>query len=658
MALSGFVLAGLYILVLASQSLATIEINMEDRVEVLLGKQVEISCQYKMDSDPSTVIIQWYTKPAGSNSQRQRIFYKDNTGAILDQDSSLAGRVTVHDSIPGSVVVIVEPVQLEDELLFICHVNTATEDGKEGMTQLRVFSKPEVPKIEGVHTGISVNEKDPTQIATCHVKNGYPLPNITWYRDHTPLYMKEGVLGVTNQVTRDTNNLYTVISVLHMKVKKEDKDVFFYCESSYFVPEGTRMTESDRIKINVHYPSTSVELRQVLPEGLVKEGDTVEIRCFADGNPTPPLTFKHNGEDLNEQLLTDDQQGVVLRYATRSDGGMYTCTALDLETLEELENDMELSVHYLDETVVVPKSPVVLSQGSSLQATCNALSSLDTYTVWFKDGQYVSDGHTLKIFNASMDTFGTYQCLVTAPKLPGLQSQSFLEVFVQGQPQITDVREEDLQDGENSVNITCVVQGYPTPSITWDLPDQEQDLNGLSSSMEIPGGGGAISTLTVKATSKLSVVCEAVNEFGKDSRVHKIESIEPETTPLPTTTTLAPESNATAGPSIKSVPESNATAGPSTKSGGSVTVKPPRRVHKEGSGVIIAVLIICVLLLAILGSVLYFLYKKGKIPCGRSGKQDLTKQKSNKDAIVMEMKTDKSDEAVLLQGVNGEKKTP
>lgn len=43
----------------------------------------------------------------------------------------------------------------------------------------------------------------------------------------------------------------------------------------------------------------------------------------------------------------------------------------------------------------------------------------------------------------------------------------------------------------------------------------------------------------------------------------------------------------------------------------------------EGSGVIIVVIILSLLLLAILGSVLYFLHKKGKIPCGRSGKQEM-----------------------------------
>lgn len=43
----------------------------------------------------------------------------------------------------------------------------------------------------------------------------------------------------------------------------------------------------------------------------------------------------------------------------------------------------------------------------------------------------------------------------------------------------------------------------------------------------------------------------------------------------------------------------------------------------EGSGVIIVVIILCLLLLAVLGSVLYFLQKKGKLPCGRSGKQEM-----------------------------------
>ncbi|XP_031697924.1 cell surface glycoprotein MUC18-like isoform X1 [Anarrhichthys ocellatus] len=88
----------------------------------------------------------------------------------------------------------------------------------------------------------------------------------------------------------------------------------------------------------------------------------------------------------------------------------------------------------------------------------------------------------------------------------------------------------------------------------------------------------------------------------------------------------------------------------------SVKAETPIPPKKGGNGFIIAVIIICILLLAILGSVLYFLYKKGKI-CGRSGKQDLTKEKSSKDNIVVEMKSDNTEEAVLL-GVNGEKQPP
>lgn len=94
----------------------------------------------------------------------------------------------------------------------------------------------------------------------------------------------------------------------------------------------------------------------------------------------------------------------------------------------------------------------------------------------------------------------------------------------------------------------------------------------------------------------------------------------------------------------------------SVKAETAIPKQSPKKVKQEGRGVIIAVIIICILLLAILGSVLYFLYKKGKL-CGRSGKQDLTKEKSSKDNIVVEMKSDNTEEAVLL-GVNGEKLPP
>lgn len=80
---------------------------------------------------------------------------------------------------------------------------------------------PDFPSIEGVQTGISVNEHSPSkvkklwimpvillkwqkyylakiyslnlvsspllQIGTCEVKNGFPKPNITWYRNNMPL---------------------------------------------------------------------------------------------------------------------------------------------------------------------------------------------------------------------------------------------------------------------------------------------------------------------------------------------------------------------------------------------------------------------------------------------------------------------------------------
>ncbi|KYO35737.1 cell surface glycoprotein MUC18 [Alligator mississippiensis] len=87
--------------------------------------------------------------------------------------------------------------------------------------------------------------------------------------------------------------------------------------------------------------------------------------------------------------------------------------------------------------------------------------------------------------------------------------------------------------------------------------------------------------------------------------------------------------------------------------GNTTTEQKPR----ESKGVIIVAVIVCILVLAVLGAVLYFLHKKGKIPCGRTGKQDITKPDARKDEVVVEVKSDKlPEEAGLLQATNGDQK--
>ncbi|KAL8173620.1 UNVERIFIED_CONTAM: hypothetical protein K2H54_010377 [Gekko kuhli] len=79
---------------------------------------------------------------------------------------------------------------------------------------------------------------------------------------------------------------------------------------------------------------------------------------------------------------------------------------------------------------------------------------------------------------------------------------------------------------------------------------------------------------------------------------------------------------------------------------------------RESKGIIIVAVVVGILVIAVLGAVLYFLHKKGKLPCGRSGKQEITRPEAHKDEIVVEVKSDKlPEEAGLLQGANGEKKS-
>ncbi|KAJ8397225.1 hypothetical protein AAFF_G00440590 [Aldrovandia affinis] len=624
---NAFIFAGLYTFLATWPAWASVDVTMKDRVEASIGGKAEILCRYAFSGVPSVVIVQWFVAEKDSG-RRRRIFYSNNATDVVDSGTGFTDRLNISRSSAGGdasgpgpsedILLTVEGVRLGDEGEFICQVSGMSAGNEEGRTQLRVFDSPEPPVIEGVHSGISVNEEDPSKIAVCEARNGYPKPNITWYRDLTPLVIVKGQVNIRERVTKESSGLFTVESELQLKVSKEDKDAHFYCEVNYFVPNAVKMTESQRVNITVYYPATSVWLHRDSPDGLVKEGDTVEIQCQSDGYPQPIFAFSRENQ---EEDLPSEVNLLVLRDVTRSHSGTYLCRSLDLDTYEEIVGTLDLQVHHLDRAVVHPKHAVV-AQGDGVTVTCNAQSSLNTNTTWFKDGAEVSVGHTLVLQNASFDTAGEYVCEVTVPSLPGLQTSGSTHIIVEGAPEIRDPEATAMEEiVEKSVNLSCEAWGYPKPVITWSS-------TGAKNWREVSNratDNSAHSVVTFTVTSDLTAACNATNDIGTDTKFFNIKAI-----PLTTSSSRV-----------------------------TVTVSPyPKKVKKEGSGVIIAVIIICILLLAILGSVLYFLYKKGKLPCGRSGKQDITTEKSSKDDIIMEMKSEKSEEAVLLQGINGDKKPP
>lgn len=604
---------------------------MEDKVEVFAGETARITCMFTTDEGPGGTTIQWFYK--SRFGETQRIYNKEPMQEAAETSTPFKDRISLNVN-GTTAVLIIRKVGVKDEVEFICVIRTLTDGAGEGRTKLKVFVSPDLPSIDGVHTGISVNEEELSKIGSCEVKNGYPKPNITWYRNTTPLRNTPEQLDMLTTVTIESSGLFSVQSDLKMIVKKEDKDAEFYCEVIYFVPGATRMTESRRINITVYYLPTAVDIWVESPKGKIKEGDTLELRCKNNGNyPSSIITIKHS-DDVSVENTIMKRNNV-----TRSDSGVYECIFEDTDTFEEISGSTNVIVNYLDPAVITPKDSIVVMEGEELKASCNALSSLRTATTWVKNEEVVSKNNILVIKNSTFDTAGMYMCVVTVPEIEGMKTSGTLRVNVKGPPKIVGPDFQEVETYETTVNLSCSFRGFPVPTIIWTTADGKI-LKALQTMTE----DGTQSVVTVSVISGVTAFCNASNDFGTKVAVFNIKAIIHTTPTNPTTFFTDTVTHIT---STTKTTLSNDTVKTPTKS---------PNIKKESKGFVIAVIIICILLLAVLGSVLYFLYKKGRI-CGRSGKQDLTKGKSSKDNIVVEMKSDNTEEAVLL-GVNGEKQPP
>ncbi|TSP36115.1 Cell surface glycoprotein MUC18 [Bagarius yarrelli] len=488
---------------------------MEDSIEVYKGDSAIIRCQYRFAQQPNMVMVQWFVR--GPGGRRVRISYSDLTMQKVDRNTTYTDRISIAADTSGENLTIMD-VTLSDEREFFCQVNGLAAGNGEGKTLLKVFNPPEPPMIEAVYSGVSVTSPLPSKIATCETREGFPKPNITWYRNRAPLYPKNGQVNVVTLVTRGRSGLFTVESELQYKIAREDSEAVFSCEISYFVPGAVRTAESRGVNVTVHYPAVNVEMWRESPKGLVKEGDTVEIRCQGDGNPPPTFTFSQEQEpDVD---LEAEGNLLVLKDVTRRDSGVYQCQTLHLDS--EVGASMKLTVNYLDPAVVVPKDSEIMLKGESLTATCNALSSLETSTVWFKDGVEISRGHVLQLQDAAFKTAGRYECEVTVPSIPGLHTSGSVHIIVQGAPEVKDMEKEVamMERVGKWLNLTCEAKGFPQPVITWNVTGSPNSREVMKTETD----NVVQSVLSLKVTMDTMAVCSATNVMGLDTKNYTITS--------------------------------------------------------------------------------------------------------------------------------------
>ncbi|NWU91641.1 MUC18 protein, partial [Upupa epops] len=571
-----------------------LEVSTPAVLEVESEGTARIECNFHIPNNDTFSYITWSYMDRGSFV---RLFHI--VGSEVQQQEGTDPRMSVGEDWALSI----SRVTLQDAKTFVCQVGAGSHGVGEDRTELRVYKVPEDPEITANPAGISVQSSESSQIARCVSRNGFPAPNITWHKNGEQLE-ENGKVKISLTRTRESSGLYTVTSTLFTPVTRQDRSSLYYCTVHYRQQGRARATESQKVNITVFYPAEHVKLQVMPSSALVKEGDDVKLVCEADGNPAPVFTFYKRGlEDSWQDLsfLSDTSSGVLnLHDVNKSSSGLYKCQTLDLDDMRQLEKDVELVVNYIEGVQVRMEPPSPLREGDSVRLSCNAHSPVALDYQW-RDakGKKVADGNQLFLKNLTFETSSNFSCRVLAPSVPGLEQSKQVAVAVQGKPRIVAVSSPLYVRQDEVVNLTCKAIAHPRPSVRWSI-------NGTTH--EYTENKHVGSNLTVRVSHDLlrvGAMCRVSNELGVSEEHIQL---------------LAQKS-------------------------------------PESKGVIIVAIIVCILVVAVLGSVIYFLHKKGKIPCGRAGKQDITKPEARKDKIVVEVKSDKlSEEAGLLQGANGDKR--
>ncbi|XP_072563615.1 hemicentin-1 [Paramormyrops kingsleyae] len=363
-----------------------------------------------------------------------------------DIQLQVTGRIR---SLAGGQFLEIQDAQPQDGGHYSCVVsNTA------GSTSLSFVVKILSPPL--VKAGLSMVTAHVNQPAVlpCEAE-GEPTPSVTWRKDGNPLPLEEG---------RFTSAAEGSLRIGATQASDAGR---YYCVASN--PAGSDHRGMD-LRVFVG-PSIGPGPFNV----TMTTGMRAVLSCDTIGVPPPKVSWRRNGTplDLTQQsgayrLLSSGS--LVILAPSDQDEGYFECTAAN-EVGEErrvIEVILQAPPSIVDDVTsvtVVTMSPVVLP--------CHALGRPKPSVSWTKGGAQLSSRGAsyrvlptgaLEILAAVPSHTGRYTC--SARNTAGA-AHKHISLTVQEPPEIQPMAEEVQVLLHRGIALSCDVQGFPRPSITW-----------------------------------------------------------------------------------------------------------------------------------------------------------------------------------------------
>ncbi|KAG8182020.1 hypothetical protein JTE90_013951 [Oedothorax gibbosus] len=283
------------------------------------------------------------------------------------------------------------------------------------------------------------------------------------------------------------------------------------------------------IDLLIKAPAKIIHPSENLTSTYVKEGHSITLECTVVGHPPPTIKWFKNKSLISEQYNTSSATFGKLKIsnAVIEDASMYSCHT---ENEESVDNKMFNLTVYIPPQVNVSThgSHIIALQDSEITLHCPAIGIPQPRVIWYKGSQmlipgarvsFANGGEILKISHALPSDAGKYTCLAVN-EAGDTEVDHFVNIHAT--PFISSVHIQGLETPiENqSVRITCDVQGLPFPLISWyrnGILIDNQDSKFIYS-----GGGKYLDILNVQRLDSGTFTCKAANFAGEVEKDFKL----------------------------------------------------------------------------------------------------------------------------------------